>query len=159
MRVENTGFKTHVENNVVVAAGATVPLDVVMEVGATQQTIEVQANAAILTTETARVATEVSAKLVDESAAGRERRGAQPLRPGGHHGGSRRQRGSNFRVGGGRIGAFGMTLDGTAATVARPDAQVSLGADQRAVGGGAHRIQRGVRRIQGRDRPRFRRHR
>ena len=34
---------------------------------------------------------------------------------------------SNFRVGGGRIGGFGVTLDGTAATVARPDAQVSWG--------------------------------
>ena len=34
---------------------------------------------------------------------------------------------SNFRVGGGRIGSFGVTLDGTAATVARPDAQVSWG--------------------------------
>src|SRR5260370_34817738 len=34
---------------------------------------------------------------------------------------------SIFRIGGGRIGAFGVTLDGTAATVARPDAQVSWG--------------------------------
>ena len=34
---------------------------------------------------------------------------------------------SNFRVAGGRVGAFGVTLDGTAATVARPDAQVSWG--------------------------------
>ena len=32
---------------------------------------------------------------------------------------------SNLRIGGGRIGGFGMTLDGTAVTVARPDAQVS----------------------------------
>src|SRR5215831_4595682 len=44
LRVENVGFKTQVENNVAVAAGATVRLDVVMEVGATQQTIEVQAH-------------------------------------------------------------------------------------------------------------------
>src|SRR5438094_6284580 len=32
---------------------------------------------------------------------------------------------SNLRIGGGRIGGYGMTLDGTAITVARPDAQVS----------------------------------
>src|SRR3989442_733098 len=32
---------------------------------------------------------------------------------------------SDLRIGGGRIGGFGMTLDGTAITVARPDAQVS----------------------------------
>ena len=66
VRVENTGFKTQIENNVVVAAGATVRLDVAMEVGTTQQTIEVEAHAAILTTDTARVATEVSAKLVND---------------------------------------------------------------------------------------------
>ena len=114
VRVENTGFKTQVENNVVVAAGATVRLDVAMEVGATQQTMEVEANAAILQTEAGRVSHGGLAKLVDESAAGRQRRGAQPLRPGRYHGGSRRQRDSNFRIGGGRIGVFGMTLDGTA---------------------------------------------
>jgi hypothetical protein len=32
---------------------------------------------------------------------------------------------TNLRIGGGRIGGYGVTLDGTAATVARPDAQVS----------------------------------
>ena len=61
VRTENTGFKTQVQNNVAVAAGATVRLDVVMEVGATQQTIEVEARAAMLTADTARVSTEVSA--------------------------------------------------------------------------------------------------
>src|SRR5688572_1215995 len=34
VRVEKTGFKTQIENNLAVAAGATVRLDVVMEVGA-----------------------------------------------------------------------------------------------------------------------------
>src|SRR5215831_1578121 len=66
VRVENTGFKTHVENNVAVAAGATVRLDVVMEVGATQQTVEVQGRATVLATDTARVSTEVSAKIVND---------------------------------------------------------------------------------------------
>ena len=46
VRVENTGFKTYVANNVVVAAGATVRLDVALELGTTQQTVEVSANAA-----------------------------------------------------------------------------------------------------------------
>src|ERR1035437_10344907 len=45
VRVENTGFKTHVASNVVVGAGATVSLDVSMELGTTQQTVEVAANA------------------------------------------------------------------------------------------------------------------
>ena len=127
VRVENSGFKTHVENNVAVAAGSTVRLDVVMEVGATQQTIEVQAHAAILTTDTARVATEVSAKLVDDLPLvvnGAVRSPFDLATTTAEVAGSGD---SNFRVGGGRIGAFGVTLDGTAATVARPDAQVSWG--------------------------------
>src|SRR3989442_858526 len=65
VRVENTGFKTHLANDLVVAAGATVRLDVSLELGTTQQTIEVAANAQLLTTGTARVATEVSSRLVD----------------------------------------------------------------------------------------------
>ena len=127
VRIENTGFKTYVANDVAVAAGATVRLDVTLELGATQQTIEVNASAVSLTAETARVATEVSARLVD----------GLPLLVNGAvrspfdlatttaevAGGSD----STFRIGGGRIGAFGVTLDGTAATVARPDAQVSWG--------------------------------
>src|SRR6267378_4398986 len=45
MRVENTGFKTQIVNDVVVAAGATVRLDVALELGATQQTVEVPTSA------------------------------------------------------------------------------------------------------------------
>src|SRR5690242_5230922 len=51
VRVESAGFKTQVENNVAVAAGATVRLDIAMEVGTTQQTIEVEARAAVVTTD------------------------------------------------------------------------------------------------------------
>src|SRR5215470_10587038 len=43
VRVENSGFKTHVANEIVVAAGATARLDITLELGATQQTIEVAA--------------------------------------------------------------------------------------------------------------------
>jgi len=127
VRVENTGFKTQIENNVVVAAGATVRLDVTMEVGATQQTIEVQAHAAVLTTDTARVATEVSSKMVNDLPLvvnGAVRSPFDLATTTAEVAGSGD---SNFRVGGGRIGGFGVTLDGTAATVARPDAQVSWG--------------------------------
>lgn len=125
VRVENTGFKTHVANDVVVAAGATARLDVVLELGATQQTVEVVANAAVVTSETARVATEVSSKLVNELPLivnGAVRSPFDLAVTTAEVAGSGD---SNFRVGGGRIGGFGMTLDGTAITVARPDAQVS----------------------------------
>jgi len=125
VRVENTGFKTHIANDVVVAAGATARLDVVLELGATQQTVEVVANALVVTSETARVSTEVSSKLVNELPLivnGAVRSPFDLAVTTAEVAGSGD---SNFRVGGGRIGGFGMTLDGTAITVARPDAQVS----------------------------------
>ena len=40
----------------------------------------------------------------------------------------RKAPGTPLRIGGGRIGVYGMTLDGTAATVARPDAQTTWSA-------------------------------
>ncbi len=125
VRVENTGFKTHVANEIVVAAGATTRLDVTLELGATQQTVEVTSNAQLVQSETARVSTEVNNKLVNElplivSGAVRSPFDLAVITPEVAGSGD-----GNFRVGGGRIGGFGMTLDGTAITVARPDAQVS----------------------------------
>src|ERR1035441_107685 len=48
VRVEITGFKTYIADNVVVGAGATVLLNVALEVGTAQQTVEVFANAQML---------------------------------------------------------------------------------------------------------------
>jgi hypothetical protein len=127
VRVEHAGFKTQIQDGIPVASGTTVRLDLVMEVGATQQTIEVKANAQLLTAETARVSTEVSSRLVNDLPVlvnGAVRSPFDLTTGTAEVGGSGD---SNFRVGGGRIGAFGVTLDGTAATVARPDAQVSWG--------------------------------
>lgn len=125
VRVENTGFKTHVSNDVVVGAGATVRLDLALELGVTQQTVEVSANATVVQTETGRVSTEVSSKLVNElplvvNGAVRSPFDLAATTPEVAGSGD-----SDLRVGGGRVGAYGMTLDGTAVTVARPDAQVS----------------------------------
>jgi Carboxypeptidase regulatory-like domain len=75
MRVEHTGFKTEIANDIVVAAGATVRLDVSLELGATQQTIEVGANAQILQADTARVSTEVSAKVIEKDQPGQPHQG------------------------------------------------------------------------------------
>jgi Carboxypeptidase regulatory-like domain len=127
VRVEHPGFKTQIANEIAVAAGATVRLDLMMEVGATQQTIEVAATAQLLQAETARVTTEVSNKLVDGLPLlvnGAVRSPFDLATTTAEVAGSGD---SNFRIGGGRIGAFGVTLDGTSATVARPDAQVSWG--------------------------------
>src|SRR5207247_1419611 len=114
MRVENTGFKTQITNDIVVAAGATVRLDVTLELGATQQTIEVATNTQTVQSDTARVSTEVSSKLVNElpllvNGAVRSPFDLATITPEVAGSGD-----SNLRIGGGRIGGYGMTLDGTA---------------------------------------------
>ena len=141
----------------VVAAGATVRLDVTLELGTTQQTIEVVANASSADRNGPRSYRGIQ-PAGGRTAAGSERRGAQPLRPGGHHGGSRRQRGHQLpdrrrpgrrlRHDTGRHRGHGRTSRCASELVA----------DQLPLGGGPHGIQRGVRRLQSRNRPRLRRH-
>ena len=125
VRVESTGFKTHIANDIVVAAGATARLDVTLELGTTQQTIEVTSAIQVVQSETARVSTEVSSKLVNEmpiivGGAVRSPFDLATITPEVAGGGD-----SSLRIAGGRVGAYGVTLDGTAATVGRSDAQVS----------------------------------
>lgn len=116
VRVENTGFKTRIENNVVVAAGSTVPMDMTLELGTTQQTVEVVANAQLLQTEAGRVATEVSNRLVDELPVVVNGAVRSPFDLSAST--AEVNSTGQFRVGGGRGGAYGMTLDGTSVTTA-----------------------------------------
>src|SRR5271157_5348784 len=116
LRVVNAGFKTYLGNDIVVAAGATVELNVALEVGTTQQTVEVAANAQMLQTEAARVATEVSNRLVDQLPVFVNGAVRSPfdLSAGAAEVNSTGQ----YRVGGGKGGAYGMTLDGSTITTA-----------------------------------------
>ena len=116
VRVENTGFKTFLANKVEVGAGATVSLDVTMELGTTQQTVEVSAAGQMLQTEAGRVATEVSSRLVDELpvVVNGAVRSPFDLSASAAEVNSTGQ----YRVGGGRGGAYGMTLDGSSITTA-----------------------------------------
>ncbi|MGO9259125.1 MAG: carboxypeptidase regulatory-like domain-containing protein [Bryobacteraceae bacterium] len=116
IRVENTGFKIYIADNVVVAPGSTVELDVALEVGTSQQTIEINANAQVLQTESARVATEMSNRMVDELpvAVNGAVRSPFDLSAATAEVSSTGQ----FRVGGGKGGAYGMTLDGSTVTTA-----------------------------------------
>jgi len=116
VRVEITGFKTFVANKVVVAAGATVPLDVTLEVGTAQQTVEVLANAQLIQTEAGRVATEVSNRLVDELPVVVNGAVRSPFDLSSTT--AEVNSTGQYRVGGGRGGAYGMTLDGSAITTA-----------------------------------------
>ena len=66
VRVEREGFKPALLNNVNVNAGLNARGDITLEVGASQQVVEVQAQAAALQTEDAKAATTITNKLVDD---------------------------------------------------------------------------------------------
>jgi len=116
VRVENTGFKAYVATNVVVDAGSTVLLDVTLEVGTTQQTVEVMANQQLLQTETGRVATEVSNRLVEDLPVVVNGAVRSPFDLSAST--AEVNSTGQYRVGGGKGGAYGMTLDGSTVTTA-----------------------------------------
>jgi hypothetical protein len=63
---EAPGFKRAVRDSVQVTSGATVRLDLTMELGQVSESIEVSAQASALETETTRVATNLTTKLVED---------------------------------------------------------------------------------------------
>jgi len=65
VRTERPSFKTSITDNVVVVAGGTVRVDVALQVGQTQQSVEVTAAAQLVQSENARVSTSVSSTLVN----------------------------------------------------------------------------------------------
>lgn len=110
IRVEKPGFKSSVTDGVVVTANGTSRVDARLEIGQTQQTIEVSAVTQMVQTENARVSTSVSSTLVD----------ALPVQV---VGGSRSpfdlaattaevNTAGTFRIGGGS-NTVGITLDGS----------------------------------------------
>jgi hypothetical protein len=65
VRTERPSFKTNITDSVVVVAGGSVRMDVTLEVGQTQQSVEVTATAQLVQSENARISTSVSSVLVD----------------------------------------------------------------------------------------------
>jgi hypothetical protein len=116
VRVESTGFKSLQQDGIAVEAGETISLDLKLEIGATQETVEVTSEVAQLQTDSARVATQMSTKLVEELPIPVNGNMRSPFDLAGVTG-DVQLTGSALRVGGGKAGAFGMTLDGTSITV------------------------------------------
>jgi hypothetical protein len=116
IRVESTGFKAYVADGIEVQPGSTLLVDATLEVGTAQQTVEVTANAQLLQSESARVATEVSNQLVDDlpTLVNTAVRSPFDLSSTTAEVNSTGQ----YRVGGGKGGAYGMTLDGSTITTA-----------------------------------------
>jgi len=64
--VEAQGFKRAVKDEVVVTSGATMRLDIPLELGSVAESVEVSAQASALETESARVGTNITNKLVED---------------------------------------------------------------------------------------------
>ncbi|MGA7240834.1 MAG: carboxypeptidase-like regulatory domain-containing protein, partial [Bryobacteraceae bacterium] len=120
VRVEKQGFRPTEEKGLAVDAGSNVRADVKLEVGASTQTVEVQATAVQLQAEDAKNSVTLQNKLVDDlplvvNGTVRTPFDLASLTPdaknlGGDNG---------FSVGGGQVAAYGTSLDGVSTNTSR----------------------------------------
>ncbi|MFB3778701.1 MAG: carboxypeptidase regulatory-like domain-containing protein [Bryobacteraceae bacterium] len=108
---ERAGFKRAVQDNVTVSAGSTIRLDISLEIGSVAESIEVNATATPLETESTRVATNLPSRLVDELplvVAGQIRNvlSLATLAPEAKSDG-------NYSIGGGQQAGWDVVMDGT----------------------------------------------
>ncbi|MCC6862818.1 MAG: TonB-dependent receptor [Bryobacterales bacterium] len=114
--VEAAGFRRSVRPDVTVAAGSTLRLDVALELGMVTESVEVVTEAPNLEVDTARVATNVTGRLVSDLplvVSGRIRSvfDLAVLAP-------ETSTGNNFRIGGGQGASYDMLMDGTSTSAA-----------------------------------------
>ncbi len=119
--VEAAGFKRAVRDDVSLTAGATVRLDVTLELGSVAETIEVSAKASSIETETTRVATSITNRLVENL----------PLVVGGQIRNvfslaiiaPETKTANSFRIGGGQGAGWDMLMDGVSTASASTNYQ------------------------------------
>src|SRR6476619_2484452 len=106
-----TGFQTAKTDGVRLTAGATARVDIVLNLGAIEESVTVQANSPLVSTEDAKISTNMSNESIDQL----------PLVVGGAMRSvfdlvatvpESKGSGTNVVLGGGQGGAFGATLDG-----------------------------------------------
>jgi len=110
VEVRTPGFQTTIIDSIIVAAGATARVDVQLQVGAVQQTVEVQSRNTQIETEDAKIASHVPNTLIDQL----------PLVVGGAMRSPfdlvatvpEAKGSTNLALGGGQGGAFAATFDG-----------------------------------------------
>ncbi|HEY6403635.1 MAG TPA: TonB-dependent receptor [Blastocatellia bacterium] len=132
MRVEKSGFKRSEIAQVTVAVGSTVAANIAMEVGQVSEIVEVAGAASgQVQTENAKISSQVSNKQIDELplvVSGTMRSPfdltlltpeSKPIGLGGDAGVQGPGYTSNFSLGGGQGGAWGITLDGASSGTSR----------------------------------------
>jgi len=114
VKVDVRGFKISITDNVVVSPGGETRVDVNLEVGTAQQSIEVTAQTQTIQTENARVATNVSSAMVDSLPVQVNGTSRSPFDLASAAAGEVNSAGT-FRIGGGND-TVGVTLDGSSVT-------------------------------------------
>src|SRR6266704_1566786 len=118
IETEAGGFKRSIRDAVTLESGATVRLDVTMEIGAVSEAVEVTARASALETESTRVSTNLTRKLVEDlplvvSGQIRNVFNLALIAPETKTGAN-----GQFRIGGGQTASWEMTMDGVSLTSA-----------------------------------------
>ncbi len=114
VKVDVPGFKSYVAGRVAVDPGGETRLDVTLEVGTSQQKVEVTAQAQVIQTENARVATNVSSTLVNSLPVQVNGNSRSPFDLASAAAGEVNSA-ATFRIGGGND-TVGVTLDGSSVT-------------------------------------------
>jgi hypothetical protein len=114
VKVDVQGFKSSVTANVTVTPGGETRLDIALQVGTSQQTVEVMANAPTIQTENGKVSTTVSNTLVDSLPVQVNGTSRSPFDLASAAAGEVNSAGT-FRIGGGND-SVGVTLDGSSMT-------------------------------------------
>ncbi len=131
VNVEKTGFKRAEVSGLAVSVGSTVGADVTLEVGQVSETVQITSDAAQLQSENSKISSQVSGKQIDQLplvVSGTMRSPfdlslltpeAKPLGLGGDAGTGGPGYTSNFSLGGGQGGTWGITLDGASSGTSR----------------------------------------
>jgi hypothetical protein len=114
VKVDVQGFKSFVADRVMVNPGGETRLDIKLEIGTAQQTVEVTASAQVVQTENARVATTVSSAMVDALPVQVNGTSRSPFDLATAAAGEVNAA-ATFRIGGGND-TVGVTLDGSSIT-------------------------------------------
>lgn len=121
VRVEKQGFKTSVAKDIVVTASGAARIDITLEVGTTQQSVEVQASGVQVQTENARIQTAVANRLVDQLplVVGGQMRSPFDLALLAPEVKAPNNANDNFSIGGGQAATYGVSLDGVSSNTGR----------------------------------------
>jgi hypothetical protein len=123
VEVEAPGFKREVRPSITLESGATVRLDFTLELGQISESVQVNATATALETESTRISTNLTSKLVEDiplEVSGQIRNvfDLAVVLPEAKTGAN-----GQYRIGGGQTASWDMTMDGSSVTSASTNYQ------------------------------------